>query len=584
VATAAAGACPLNGGTGTGNVWAEGDILIGGLGSDTIEGRGGNDIIDGDRSLNVRISVRTNPALASTEIGSTDLMEHQYLRDAAGALTGPTLQAAVFAGTVNPGNLVAVREIVAPVPPAADCAAAAPVNCDKAVFSGPQANYTVATVAGVTTVTDNVGGDGVDTLRNIEVLQFADNATPGAPTTVSATGGLSHAVVTWAAPLLNRVPQVVTGYSVEVSLNGTVVGALRPTVGTPTTLDVTGLAGGSYTFRVLASNTAASPVNGPLSLPSVAVTVTAPSVPNAPTIGNATAGVNGAVTVRWTPPAVVAGAPILSYEVQVLNAAGTTQVGALRTAGAAATSLVVPGLANGVPAAFKVRAVNISGPSLFSALSNVVTPDNVVPTVTTRTPASGARSVIQTDNVTATFSEAVTPVTGANFVLRLGTTVIPAVVTYNAATRVATLNPNATLLADRSYTATLSGVTDIVGNPLATTTWSFLTGPAPTITAQTPAALATGVLRNSNVTATFSELMTGIAPTTVQLIRLTGGAVVPSVLTFNTTTRVMTINPNATLVGNVTYRVTITGSNTAVRDLAGNPVLTRSWNFNTGPL
>ncbi|MDT5036741.1 MAG: hypothetical protein QOE03_1926, partial [Micromonosporaceae bacterium] len=43
------GVCPLSG-----NVWGDGDILLGGLGSDTITGRGGNDVIDGDRYLKVR--------------------------------------------------------------------------------------------------------------------------------------------------------------------------------------------------------------------------------------------------------------------------------------------------------------------------------------------------------------------------------------------------------------------------------------------------------------------------------------------------------------------------------------------------
>ena len=62
------GFCPLvgDGGTagnpGSGNVWAEGNILLGGGGSDVIEGRGNNDIIDGDHALSVAITVRTNPA------------------------------------------------------------------------------------------------------------------------------------------------------------------------------------------------------------------------------------------------------------------------------------------------------------------------------------------------------------------------------------------------------------------------------------------------------------------------------------------------------------------------------------------
>jgi hypothetical protein len=47
---------------------------------------------------------------------------------------------------------------------------------DVAVYSGNRSSYTVRTVAGVTTVTDTRANspDGVDTLRGINVLQFAD--------------------------------------------------------------------------------------------------------------------------------------------------------------------------------------------------------------------------------------------------------------------------------------------------------------------------------------------------------------------------------------------------------------------------
>ena len=54
VANSSTGICPLD----RPNVWGEGNILLGGGGSDMIEGRGADDIIDGDRYLNVRISVR----------------------------------------------------------------------------------------------------------------------------------------------------------------------------------------------------------------------------------------------------------------------------------------------------------------------------------------------------------------------------------------------------------------------------------------------------------------------------------------------------------------------------------------------
>ena len=104
VATSASQDCPIL----SGPVWGDGNILLGGAGSDLIEGRGADDIIDGDRYLNIRLSVRND---AGDEIGSASAnqpnqsaMTSQYLRDADGNLTGPTLQEAVFAGTVNPAQ------------------------------------------------------------------------------------------------------------------------------------------------------------------------------------------------------------------------------------------------------------------------------------------------------------------------------------------------------------------------------------------------------------------------------------------------------------------------------------------------
>ncbi|MET3441048.1 Ca2+-binding RTX toxin-like protein [Variovorax paradoxus] len=126
--------------------FGEGNIILGGDGSDLIEGRGGNDIIDGDAWLNVRIAVTGVPGLTSVD----SLKE---------------LVPRMLSGEINPGQLSIVREILM-----SDGA-----DYDTAMFSGPRANYTVTTGAdGRTTVTDNVGTDGTDILRNIERLQFSD--------------------------------------------------------------------------------------------------------------------------------------------------------------------------------------------------------------------------------------------------------------------------------------------------------------------------------------------------------------------------------------------------------------------------
>ena len=65
-----------------------------------------------------------------------------------------------------------------------------------------------------------------------------------------------------------------------------------------------------------------------------------------------------------------------------------------------------------------------------------------------------------------------------------GNALVAAVVTYNATTRVATLNPTPTLAALATYTVTNRGgaidprVKDVAGNALAADrTWSFVTGP-----------------------------------------------------------------------------------------------------------
>ena len=163
----------------------------------------------------------------------------------------------------------------------------------------------------------------------------------------------------------------ITGFSVRVvDAAGTQVGALRPAGAAATSLVVAGLTNGTaYRFQVAAVNAV-----GTGALSALSNSVTPATVPAAPTIGTATRG-NASATVRWT-AGTNGGSPITGFSVRVVNAAGT-QVGALRPAGAAATSLVVTGLTNGTAYRFQVAAVNAVGTGALSALSNSVTPATV---------------------------------------------------------------------------------------------------------------------------------------------------------------------------------------------------------------
>ena len=78
--------------------FGSGNIILGGDGSDIIEGRGGDDLIDGDRWLNVRISVREN---------------RTHRRQRSPPSTAWTAdRRSCSTATYNPGQLQIVREIV----------------------------------------------------------------------------------------------------------------------------------------------------------------------------------------------------------------------------------------------------------------------------------------------------------------------------------------------------------------------------------------------------------------------------------------------------------------------------------------
>ena len=380
VAASAAGTCPLSG-----PIWGDGNILLGGGGSDTITGRGADDIIDGDRALQVRISVRANTNGTGAEIGSATLMEGTYQ-----AGNPKTLQQAIFDGTLDPGQLVTVREIVGA--PAGD------TGVDTAVFLAPRASFTVVRNANGSFTVTQTGAinratqkvvDGTDTLRGIERLQFTDQVLlltpPTAPTNVAATttpsaAATGSATVTWTAPVLPAGTSPITSYDVVVSSAGAVTQTITGIARTATSRTVTGLVNGrTYTFQVRANNLFGA---SPLSAPSNAVTPQ--GLPSAPTAVVAVRG-NTTVDLSWTPGSD-GGSPVTSWQVQVRTGGLTIRTD---TVTGSTPSTTVTGLTNGTAYNFRVLAVNANGTGAASGNSNTVTPATVPGAPTIGTAVSG---------------------------------------------------------------------------------------------------------------------------------------------------------------------------------------------------
>jgi hypothetical protein len=105
---------------------------------------------------------------------------------------------------------------------------------------------------------------------------------------------------------------------------------------------------------------------------------------------------------------------------------------------------------------------------------------------------------------------------------------------------------------------------------------------APTVTATSPAAGATGVAMDANVTGTFSE---GVDPSTVtsDTFTLTDGTTpVTAIVAYNALGEVATLDPGADLAAGTNYTATIKGGTSGVKDVAGNALIAdKTWTFTT---
>ena len=150
----------------------------------------------------------------------------------------------------------------------------------------------------------------------------------------------------------------------------------------------------------------------------------------------------------------------------------TTHTATLTPSSALATSTTYTATVSGV----KDLAGNVMTAPVTETFTTVAAANTTAPTVTSQSPASGATNVAVSTTVSGTFSEAVQSST-ISFSLKDGSgTSVPASMSYNSSTLVATLTPNSPLAYSTTYTATLSGAKDMAGNAMANSmVWSFAT-------------------------------------------------------------------------------------------------------------
>ena len=115
------------------------------------------------------------------------------------------------------------------------------------------------------------------------------------------------------------------------------------------------------------------------------------------------------------------------------------------------------------------------------------------PTVVSRSPAPSSTGQTMSPAVTVRFSEPVVGVGTGSMVLRQGSTVVSATVTYTDSTATAVLRPVRPLAPLATYSMALSSsIRDAAGNSLAWTTWSFKTAWSETYSPNRTLSFATG--------------------------------------------------------------------------------------------
>lgn len=231
--------------------------------------------------------------------------------------------------------------------------------------------------------------------------------------------------------------------------------------------------------------------------------------------------------------------------------------------------------------------LNGSSPSISCAPPDApVPPDAYSPGVVFVTPPNNS-NVNPDTNILVGFDIDVAGVTDASFLVSTAAgDPVPGTVVYDAGTRIATFTGTEGLPPNSQITVRL---TSDIFDPLSTralrpTTFMFATGEdttPPTVLSTTPPDGATGISVATNVDFAFSEPVTGINSTTVELRDSATMQPVPGTVTYNMAARTATFDPLDQLAPNLGYIARLL---VGITDVEGNALSTpQTLTFTTGP-
>ena len=201
--------------------------------------------------------------------------------------------------------------------------------------------------------------------------------------------------------------------------------------------------------------------------------------------------------------------------------------------------------------------------------------DTTAPAVTAVSPADGATGVGINATLRVRFSESVNALTVDDTTIAVSDAVgaaVPCSIRFADTDRLVTLVPHVPLAGNSDYTLSLSGVTDVAGNPVVPVTTSFQTGFGPDL--QPPEVISItpsgeGVAVNTAVVVGFSEPIdpATISPATLNLYNQATGEYVDGTLSVDGTGQVVFLVPSAPLAVGTYYQV---GVSDGVQDVSGN--------------